>query len=93
MKKWLLPFLVLGMLMGTVLAQDEDNPTKNIYLESFERCNNWARHYCQAGDHEIIVNDAIKMWKHQGVQITTKRIRTLAQRIRQNLKLPNPEDE
>lgn len=93
MKKWLLPFLVVGTLLGTALGQDEGISTQNIRLESFERCNNWARHYCQAGDHEQIVNDSIKIWKAKGVQITTKRIRVLAQRIRQNLKLPELENE
>lgn len=90
MKRIILPLSLILLLAGTAIAQqtyDPSQPKEEIQLESFEKCNNWARHYCQTGDHEILVNRGLLQWKRQGVQITTKRIRVLSQKVRQNLRL------
>jgi len=73
--------------MGTALAQTPQADS-DVELESFEKCNNWARHYCQIGDHETIVNNGLRAWKKKGIQLTTKRIQVLAQKVRQNLRIP-----
>ena len=86
--KWFLCLLVLLAMMGIAIGQNNNRPTERIILEEFERCNNWSRHYCQAGDHEQIVNKELALWKAKGILITNGRIRLLAQKIRQNLKLP-----
>ena len=87
MKKRILPFLVFGLMASTAASAQQANPRDNVQLESFEKCNNWARHYCQSGDHEQLVNEGLLEWKRKGVQITTKRIKVLSQKVRQNLKL------
>jgi pentatricopeptide repeat protein len=49
-------------------------------LESFEMCNNWARHYCYAGNHETRVNEILRQMKERGVTITTAIIKSVAKR-------------
>lgn len=51
-----------------------------ICLESFEMCNNWARHYCYAGAHERKVNEILRQMKERGVTITTAIIKSVARR-------------
>ncbi len=51
-----------------------------ICLESFEMCNNWARHYCSAGSHERKVNELLRQKKERGVTITTAIIKAVAKR-------------
>ena len=84
MKKAILPILIVFTMGGYLVAQQEQGAPQ-VELESFEKCNNWARHYCQSGTHEELVNNGLLAWKKRGIQITTKRIKLLAQRIRQNL--------
>jgi hypothetical protein len=86
--KYFLYLPVLLAMMGIAIGQNNDSPTERVILEEFERCNNWSRHYCQSGDHEQIVNKELALWKAKGILITSGRIRLLAQKIRQNLKLP-----
>lgn len=58
--------------------QSEDAP--EICLESFEMCNNWARHYCRAGNHERAVNSVLRGMKERGVTVTTAIIKSVARR-------------
>ena len=53
-------------------------------LESFEMCNNWARHYCRAGNHEVAVNNILRNMKERGVTITTAIIKSVAGRTLKN---------
>ena len=49
-----------------------------ICLETFEMCNNWARHYCYPGSHERTVNELLRQKKERGVTITTAIIKAVA---------------
>ena len=59
-------------------ARDPEAPA--ICLESFEMCNNWARHYCYAGGHEAKVNEILRQMKERGVTLTTAIIKSVAKR-------------
>ncbi len=63
-------------------ARSEDAP--RICLESFEMCNNWARHYCYSGSHERTVNEILRQMKERGVTITTAIIKSVARRTMKN---------
>ena len=78
MKKILLALFAVCFLGGTAAAQDN----QDTELDSFERCNNWARHYCQAGNHEMVVNQKLLELKKRGYIITTALIKSYAQRTR-----------
>ncbi len=93
MKRLILITITLFFLAGSAFAQcpprqvpksspppqrgPEDPP---ICLESFEMCNNWARHYCYAGSHERRVNEILRQMKERGVTITTAIIKSVAKR-------------
>ncbi|MBU3918111.1 hypothetical protein KKA14_21485 [bacterium] len=55
-----------------------------VCLDSFEMCNNWARHYCYSGSHENTVNEMLRGMKERGVTITTAIIKSVAQRTLKN---------
>ena len=59
-----------------------------ICLESFEMCNNWARHYCRSGNHERMVNHILKGMKERGMTITTAIIKSVARRTLKNTAPP-----
>ncbi len=82
MKKLFLTLFTLIVLGGTLLAQD--NAAPQLSLDSFEQCNNWARHYCLNGNHNAAVNQKLLQLKKRGYIITTKIIRSYAQRVRPN---------
>ena len=66
--------------------QSPDAPA--ICLESFEMCNNWARHYCRAGNHEAAVNNILRNMKERGITITTAIIKSVARRTLKNVAVP-----
>lgn len=78
MKKLFLSVLLSTIMGGVLLAQEQ----QSIELESFERCNNWARHYCQSGNHEAAVNRRLLQLKKRGYVITNALIKSYAQRTR-----------
>ena len=55
------------------------NRKSAVYLETFEKCNNYARHYCLTGSHEAAVNRALLDMKRKGKTITPKTIQRVAQ--------------
>lgn len=59
-----------------------------ICLESFEMCNNWARHYCRNGNHERMVNHILQGMKERGLTITTAIIKSVARRTLKNTSPP-----
>ena len=78
MKKLILSLSVLALLGGTAMAQDDGEVT----LETFDKCNNWARQYCQSGAHEQTVNQELLRLKKAGIPVTLERIKMLAQRVK-----------
>ncbi|MBU2646896.1 hypothetical protein KKI24_19465 [bacterium] len=59
-----------------------------VCLESFEMCNNWARHYCRNGNHERMVNHILQQMKERGMTITTAIIKSVARRTLKNTAPP-----
>ena len=78
MKRFFLTLLVLGIL-SAVAATQETEP--DIYLASFEKCNNWARRYCLTGNHDAAVNRKLLHLKKKGYIITANLIKTYARKI------------
>ncbi len=74
-------FVVLAILtsvvMGGLAIGEEQKPS--IYLSTFEKCNNFARHYCLNGSHEASVNRLLLDRKRKGQEINAKIIKRLAQ--------------
>ncbi len=101
MKHFILTAIALLLIAGTSFAQcpprstpqssassSRDPEAPAICLESFEMCNNWARHYCLNGNHNAVVNHRLLNLKKRGYIITTKLIRSYAQRTRANSPMP-----
>jgi hypothetical protein len=93
MKRLILTIATLFVLAESALAQcpprqvpkatpqpQRGPEDQQICLESFEMCNNWARHYCYAGGHERRVNEILRQMKERGVTITTAIIKSVAKR-------------
>lgn len=76
MKRILLPLLATLAFSSTLLAQD--TPAPSVRLSTFEKCNNWTRHYCKDGAHERTVNQQLMEWKKRGIIITTRLIKKAA---------------
>jgi len=102
MKRFLLTFLVMTFTTGMVFAECPERQTyqprpqsqlqesgPDVCLESFEMCNNWARHYCRAGNHERMVNYILTNMKKRGMTITTAIIKSVAKRTLKNVGPPN----
>ena len=79
--------VVLTIFGGTGLAQEE-RPV--VTLGFSERCNNFLRHYCLAGSHEMAVNQALLDMKMHGTPITVKIIKRVARRTPARHKAPQP---
>ncbi len=79
MKGLVLAIFVSNVFGAAALAQEN---ALDVTLESFERCNNWARHYCLTGAHNEAVNQKLLRAKKRGYIITTRMIRSYAQRTR-----------
>ncbi|MDT8445445.1 MAG: hypothetical protein RRB13_00955 [bacterium] len=75
MKKWIMAAAALACFGISAQAQEE------VSLDSFDKCNNWARQYCQIGAHETAVNAELLRLKKAGVPITVERIKMMAQSI------------
>jgi len=86
MKKLILCAFTFTLLGGALYAQEEAS------LETFDKCNNWARQYCQAGAHEDAVNAELLRLKNAGIPITLERIKMLSQKIKPAT-LNQPEQE
>lgn len=81
--RWIiLAGLAVIILSGTGVAQEK--PV--ISLGFSEKCNNFLRHYCLAGSHEIAVNQALLDMKVQGTPITVKLIKQVARRTPARMK-------
>jgi len=79
----ILVILMVSMFSGIGLAQQE-RPV--ITLGFSERCNNFLRHYCLAGSHEMAVNQTLLGMKEQGTPITVKLIKQIARRTPARMK-------
>jgi len=79
MKKLIMAAAALSLFAGASFAADGE-----VTLETFDKCNNWARQYCQSGEHENAVNSEILRLKKAGIPITLERIKLLAQTINMN---------
>lgn len=86
MKKLFLSVLITAVFSGVLSAQEQ----RSVELESFERCNNWARHYCQSGNHEAAVNRRLLQLKKRGYVITNALIKSYSQKIRPSTPPPRP---
>ena len=74
MKRTLLTLLAAGMIASpSLMAQDGE-----VSLDTFEQCNNWARRYCETGNHAQIVDSKLLSIKKRGLPITLQRIRMVA---------------
>jgi hypothetical protein len=93
MKRFILTAFAMFFIAGTILAQcpprqvprsqasaPRDPEAPAVCLESFEMCNNWARHYCSSGSHEARANEKLRQMKERGVTITTQIIMSIAKR-------------
>ncbi|MCP4757223.1 MAG: hypothetical protein GY866_40690 [Proteobacteria bacterium] len=101
MKQIILAFFATFILIGTAYSQcPERQPVRpqssqrsadeaQICLESFEMCNNWARHYCRSGYHERVVNSILQRMKERGMTITTARIKSIARRTHKSNPTPS----
>ena len=78
--------VVLTVFSGTGFAQEEERPV--VSLGFSERCNNFLRHYCMAGGHEMAVNQALLGMKMQGTPITVKIIKRVARKTPARYKVP-----
>ena len=103
MKQLILALATVLFLASFAYAQEQQCPQRTtprsqqsqrpadaapICLESFEMCNNWARHYCRAGNHEGAVNNILRNMKERGVTITTAIIKSVARRTLKNAAQP-----
>lgn len=79
MRKWILAAAALALFGANVQAQEE------VTLDTFDKCNNWARQYCQSGAHEAAVNAELLRMKKAGVPVTLDRIKMMAQSINPRL--------
>lgn len=101
MKHVVLVFLLSCLVAGAVYSacperqrsqprrqveRSEDAP--DVCLDSFEMCNNWARHYCHSGNHERVVNSILRGMKERGITITTAIIKSVARRTLKNTPSP-----
>ena len=77
--------VVLTIFGGTGIAQEE-RPV--VTLGFSERCNNFLRHYCMAGNHEMAVNRVLLDMKIQGTPITVKIIKRIARKTPARYKVP-----
>ena len=84
MKKLFLSVLITAVFGSSLSAQEQ----QRVELESFERCNNWARHYCQSGNHEAAVNRRLQQLKKRGYVITNALIKSYSQKIRPDTPAP-----
>ena len=78
--------IALYLLIVPILMAQESVPS--IYLETFEKCNNYARHYCLNGSHEAAVNRALLEMKRKGYEITPKVIQSVARSTPSRLSNP-----
>ena len=87
--KLILPILLAVSLFtaSLVTAQEEGQPT----LDTFESCNNWARHYCQTDNQAAAVDAELLRLKRSGVAITLDRIKAVAMRLGPRVPAPSPE--
>ena len=69
--------LFINVVLGGLAIAEEQQP--GIYLTTFEKCNNFARHYCLNGSHEATVNRLLLDRKRKGQEINAKIIKKLAQ--------------
>jgi len=83
MKKFLVASLALMSLSLPSLYAQED-----AQLATFEKCNNWARHYCQNDIQAKAVDAELLRIKQAGHPITLQRIKSLAQRTPPNVAPP-----
>lgn len=78
-------FSIMIFSGGIVLAQEQQ---PQIYLDTFEKCNNFARHFCLNGSHEAAVNRALLDMKRKGYRITPKVIKNVARNTPSRLRNP-----
>ena len=62
--------ITLNFLFSGLLMAQQQKPS--IYLDTFEKCNNYARHFCLNGSHEAAVNRSLLDMKRKGYSISAK---------------------
>ncbi len=78
--------IVFSLFLNGFLGAQEQSP--GIYLETFEKCNNYSRHFCLNGSHEAAVNRALLERKRKGYSITLKVIKNVARSTPSRLQNP-----
>ena len=81
MKQILLALWLVLLAAPTAMATEGE-------LDTFERCNNWARRYCADSAHAEAVDAKLLELKLKGVAITLQRIKMVAQRTNPNPATP-----
>ncbi len=88
MKK-ILPVLLAASLFTASLVMAQENAQEgSVSLDTFEKCNNWARHYCQNDNQAAAVNAELLRLKQSGLAITLDRIKAVAMRVGPNVPPP-----
>lgn len=77
---------IFGLFLSFNLSAQEQSP--GLYLDTFEKCNNYARHFCLNGSHEAAVNRELLERKRKGYSITPKLIRDVARSVPSRLRNP-----
>lgn len=78
-------FILSILLSGTLVAQEQK---PSIFLSTFEKCNNYARHFCLIGSHEAAVNRALLDMKRKGYRITPDVIKNIARSTPSRMRNP-----
>lgn len=78
--------ITFTVLISIVILAQEQAPS--VYLDTFEKCNNYARHFCLNGSHEAAVNRALLDMKRKGYPITPKVIQNVARATPSRLSNP-----
>ena len=73
---------LLTLLAGITFATPSAMAQEGVTLDIFEQCNNWARHYCESGNHAQLVDNKLLEIKKRGLPITLQCIRMVAQGTR-----------
>lgn len=84
-KQIILSICLIGAFGGSIWAQEQ---VPRLYLETFEKCNNYARHYCLNGSHEAAVNRTLLEMKRKGQEITVRVIKKVARSTPSRLSNP-----
>lgn len=86
-KQLVLAVFVTITVTGVSLAQEE---APKMTLTFSEQCNNFLRHYCVSGNHQLAVDNKLLVMKERGISITVKLIRQTARTTPSGAYVPSP---